>query len=247
MSGGSERAFTLLGGRVAMAATPRGLKPTTDAVMLAAAVEAGPGARVLDAGCGAGAVGLCLLARSPGLRVTGIDSEPEMVRLARRNVSRNPFAAGMAVERGDLRRAAGAAGPYDVAATNPPYLEPRSGRPPPDPLRAAATIETMALRDWIGACLRRLRPGGLFVLIHRPERMPEILRALDTVAGRAMRLDLRAKAASGAPERVLVKAVKGAAGDGIATAPPLVLHDDAGRYTAEAEAVLRHGRALRWM
>ena len=245
MSDGSDGTFALLGGRVAMEASPRGLRPTTDAVALAAAVEARPGDRVLDAGCGAGAVGLCLLARCPGLRVAGLDREPEMARIARRNAARNPFAAGMTVLRGDLRDAA-VGRPYDVVATNPPYMEPRSGAPSPDPLRAAATVETMTLGDWIGACLRRLRPGGLFVLIHRPERAPEILRALAGAAGRAARLDLRARTTSAAPERVLVKAVKGAAGDGLATASPLVLHDAAGRYTAEAEAVLRDGEALRW-
>lgn len=42
-----------------------------------------PGAHLLDAGCGSGQFALALAAR--GVRVTGVDLSPEMIRLARRN------------------------------------------------------------------------------------------------------------------------------------------------------------------
>jgi SAM-dependent methyltransferase len=45
-----------------------------------------PGARVLDAGCGSGQFALALAAR--GVRVTGTDLSPEMIRLAQENAER---------------------------------------------------------------------------------------------------------------------------------------------------------------
>ncbi|MBF0393554.1 MAG: methyltransferase, partial [Alphaproteobacteria bacterium] len=56
---------TLLDGRVRLRQPTHGYRAAIDPVFLAAAVPAGAGQRVLDAGCGAGAALLCLCARVP--------------------------------------------------------------------------------------------------------------------------------------------------------------------------------------
>ena len=63
----------LLGGRVRLLQPPRGYRVAVDAVLLAAAVDAAAGERVLDLGAGVGAVGLCLAARVPGCTIIGIE------------------------------------------------------------------------------------------------------------------------------------------------------------------------------
>jgi len=242
----ADDGFTLLGGRVRMAPMARGLKPTTDAVMLAAAADPAPGARVLDAGSGAGAVGLCLLARCSGLHVTALEREVEMVQLARRNVCANGQGATMDVVAGDLSDAAAVPGPFDLVLTNPPYLDPATSRPPADPLRAAAMVETMPLEDWIAACLRRLAPDGTLLIVHRPDRLAAITAALEAAGFVAAVRPLPSRADAAQAEMIIVRGVSRGQRGRHTAEPPLVMHDTNGAYTEAAEAVLRHGASLPW-
>src|SRR5215831_151055 len=79
----------LLGGRVRLLQPERGYRVAVDAVLLAAAVEARAGQRVLDLGAGVGAVGLCLAARAPDCRIVGIELQPALAALAQRNAALN--------------------------------------------------------------------------------------------------------------------------------------------------------------
>ncbi|MDP2763467.1 MAG: methyltransferase, partial [Brevundimonas sp.] len=62
----------LLGGRVRLRQPAKGYRAGMDAALLAAAVAAAPGQRVLEAGCGAGAVLMQIAARRPGVSLTGL-------------------------------------------------------------------------------------------------------------------------------------------------------------------------------
>ena len=64
---------SLLGGRVRLLQPSRGYRVAVDAVLLAAAIDATAGQRVLDLGAGVGAVGLCLAARISECTIVGID------------------------------------------------------------------------------------------------------------------------------------------------------------------------------
>ena len=72
----------LLGGRLRLRQPTAGYRVAIDPVFLAAAVPAGPRDTVLDIGCGVGAAALCLAARVPGCRVTGIDVQRDLISLA---------------------------------------------------------------------------------------------------------------------------------------------------------------------
>ena len=119
-----EAAATLLAGRVALVGSERGLKPTTDTVLLAASVAAAGEDRVLDAGCGSGGASLCLAARSPRCVITGLERDPALVLMARRNVRANGWDGRLCVEEGAVEtfRASGTA--FDIVMTNPPHLDP---------------------------------------------------------------------------------------------------------------------------
>ena len=81
-----------LGGRVTALQPRRGFRASTDAVFLAAACPAQPGARVLELGCGVGVPALCLAARVPGLGLTGVEQQACYAELARRNAALNDAA-----------------------------------------------------------------------------------------------------------------------------------------------------------
>ncbi len=248
MSASSERGLALLGGAVVMPSTD-GLRPTTDTVLLAAAMNAEPGMHVLDAGAGSGGAGLCLAARIPGVRVTALERESAPAQAARNNILANGFGDRIDVVEGDLAEFAQTppAHRYDGVITNPPYLDPRGSRGSPDPLRHAATVESMPLEAWLEACLGLLKPGGEIVVVHRADRVGEVAGILERQAGSATIMELLAGGADNAPaRRVLVRARMGEKRPRT-HARPLTLHRADGSNTKAAEAILRHGAALDWV
>ena len=71
-----------------------GYRAAIDPVLLAAAVPARSGEKVLELGCGVGAAALCLLARVPDLTVAGLELQPALAALARHNAKANEKHAG---------------------------------------------------------------------------------------------------------------------------------------------------------
>lgn len=238
---------TLLGGRVALSQPRTGYRVAIDAVLLAAAVVPRAGERILDAGCGTGAVGLCLLGREGAVpfEVVGLEAQPAYVALARENAERNRLGERYSIIEGDLARppASLLASAFDQVVSNPPYLDGGAGTPSPDGATDRANRETaLDLAGWIGRCLARLRPRGTLTLVQRADRLHEVLAALHGKAGDIVVLPLWP--ALGEPaRRVIVRTRKAVAGP-MRLLPGLVLHGGAGKYTAEAEAILRDAQPL---
>jgi tRNA1(Val) A37 N6-methylase TrmN6 len=236
----------LLDGRLRLVQPAEGYRAAIDPVLLAAAVPAQAGEQVLDVGAGVGAASLCLAARVEGCRIAGIELQPSLGRLANDNAARNGLNHRVAVMAGDLLRPPPrlAPGAYEHVMANPPHLAARRATPPPDAGKAAAQVEGEAqLLAWINFCLAMVRPRGSMTLIHRADRLDGILAALHRRAGEIVVFPLW-PAADGRPaKRVVIRARKAVDGP-TRLAAGLVLHAAGRGYTAEAEAVLRHGAAL---
>ncbi|MBA3908464.1 MAG: methyltransferase [Rhodobacter sp.] len=235
-----------LGGRLRLLQPLVGYRAATDPVLLAAACPAGPGDSVLDLGCGAGAAALCLGMRVPGVRLAGLELQPDYAALARENAQRNGIP--VEVHQGDLaqipkdlRR------DFDHVIANPPYYPP-GGSPSPVPGRARAMQVETPLADWVAAAGRRLRPGGWLTLICGADGLPQVLAAMGTKLGSAAVLPLAAR--DGRPAlRIVLQARKGGRA-AFRLLSPFVIHagpahdGDRESYTPEANAVLREGADL---
>jgi tRNA1(Val) A37 N6-methylase TrmN6 len=230
----------LLGGRVQLLQPARGYRVAIDAVLLAAAVDAVPGQHILDLGAGVGAVGLCLAARLAGCSVVGIELQPALAELAERNANLNGLADRVRTVVHDLARPLPAdLGRFDHVVTNPPYLAAAVADPSPDPSKALATVESSAdLAHWLATATAAAEPAGTLLIIHRSDRLDEILGHL----GRLGWADITVKRLPPAA-RILVRARR-ADRPTRRDAPPLTLHRPGGGYTGEAEAILRHAGAL---
>lgn len=237
----------LLGGAIRLRQPARGYRVAVDAVLLAAAVPAGPGMQVLELGTGVGAAALCLAHRVPGCRIAAVELQPQLAALARDNVERNGLAGRVRVIEADLRSLPGGAGgvapgAWDQVLANPPFM-PVGGTPSPDPVRARAVSEIAGtLQDWVDAALAALRQGGGLTLIHRADRLDAALAALHPRAGAVEVIPLWPRQGMGA-QRVILRARKGIRAPALLH-PGLVLHRPEGGFTAAAEAVLRGGAAL---
>lgn len=235
----------LLGGRVVLAQPADGYRVAIDPVLLAAAVPAADGERVLDAGAGTGAAALCLAFRVPGCRVVGVERDPGLHRLAVRNVARNDLSDRVemiALSLADAPARLGE-GAFDHVMTNPPYLLAGAATPPAAARAAAYVEDERGLAGWLADCLALLRPRGRLTVIHRADRLDALLRGLSGPAGDLVVFPLWPTERAGAAKRVIVQARKGTRGP-IRLARGLILHYVEGGYTPAAEAALRHGAAL---
>lgn len=116
----------------------KGYRAGVDPVLLAASVPAKPGQSVLDLGCGVGAAGFCLAARTSEITLHGVELQPEYADLCRANARRNGIAA--IIHTADLRALPHALTglTFDHVITNPPYFKRNSSIPSPLPQRDIA-------------------------------------------------------------------------------------------------------------
>ena len=235
----------LLGGRVRLLQPAAGYRVAIDPVLLAAAVPAAAGDNVLDIGCGVGAAALCLTARVAGCRVTGVEAQRELVRIAGENAARNGVVNRVTVMMGDIRHPPPRLEPGSFAhvMANPPYMDAETASPSPMPAKAVATIEGDAdLATWVRFALTMTKPRGSVTFIHRADRLEHLLAQFVDRAGGIAVVPLWPGAGKPA-KRVIVHARKGS-GAPTRLLPGLILHEADGRFTAAADAVLREARAI---
>ncbi|HZD92575.1 MAG TPA: methyltransferase [Pseudolabrys sp.] len=239
----------VLGGRLRLRQPLKGHRVGHDAILLAAATAGRRGERAVDLGAGVGGAGLALAARIAGLQVTLVEIDPALAELAAHNARLNHLAGSVlacpcdAEDTAALTAAGLAPGSIDRVLMNPPFHDAGRQNVSPDPRRRLAHAATPGLlARWVSSAAFLLKPGGVLTLIWRADGLDGVLAALGNGFGFVTVLPVLPH-----PERpairVLVRAVKGGEG-GRAHLPPLVLNDVAGRPSAAAEAVLRHGETL---
>lgn len=237
----------LLGGRIRLRQPARGYRAGLDAALLAAACDAGPGQRVIEAGCGAGGALLAAAARRPGASFTGVERDPRAAALARENVVLNGLGEQVTIVEGDVAPRFAGLGlpPFDAAMANPPFFDDPGALRGPAPERRGAWMADDGLEAWIGFLSKAVREGGAITLIHRADRLGDILALLAPKAGSIQIRPIQPFADEPA-KRVLVRAIKTGKAP-LQLLPPLVLHDrDGGKHRPEVEAILRGEADLGW-
>jgi tRNA1(Val) A37 N6-methylase TrmN6 len=241
----------LLGGRVHYAQPRSGFRSGIEPVLLAAAVPARPGERVLEAGSGAGAALLCLAARVAGISGLGVERDPALTAIATRNAAANGWhelaflAADIADLPASLMPDVGAPdiGLFDHGFANPPY-HPALGTASPHPARDAARRAPAGLfAVWAAAMGMRLRTRGTLTWIVTAAVLPACIAALTEAGCAPSALVPLWPRAGEAAKLVLLRGVKGGRG-GFRVLPGLALHAGVDGFTPDAEAILRHGAAL---
>ncbi len=212
----------------------RGFPLGMDSVLLADFARPGRG-RGVELCCGSGAVSLLLMCRAPGLSMDCVELQPSSAEDAGRNFEANALSGRSRVINGDIRshRALLSPGVYSLAVCNPPYFPSGSGRTSPRPDRALARSEAeCTLEDVLDASAWALKNGGSLYIVHRPERLAELLSAMRSRALEPKRLRLVQHSASSAPSLVLAEGRRGGA-SGLRVEPTLLLRGPDGRETEE--------------
>jgi len=220
-------------------------KFTVDPLLLAAFLQVRSQETVLDLGTGAGVIPLWLAGYRGVRQVVGLELQPPIAALARRNVALNQLTGRITIVEGDLRNPPPelTARRFDWVVSNPPYWPPANHHVPASPLQAVAKFElTCNLSEVVMAAARFCREGGRVGLIHLPERLTDLLSTMRAARLEPKRLCLVHPKPEAAPHRVLVEGIKGGR-PGLKVTKPLFIHGPDGVFSPEMNAVYE-GRGL---
>lgn len=181
---------------------------STDSVVLAHFAKLPRNARVLDLGSGCGTLGLLLCAKDEKCQVTGIELDPHAHEAAVDNIRRNDAAHRMQSICADLRTVPEflPGESFDCVISNPPYF---SGGPASKTLSTARREDNCTCAELFRSASRMLKYGGDFYLVHRPERLAELILRASENGLEAKRLQLLRHREGGSITLILLQFRKG--------------------------------------
>ncbi|CAN5144771.1 hypothetical protein BH09PSE2_BH09PSE2_12140 [soil metagenome] len=234
----------LLGGRVQVRQPLNGYRAGLDAALLAASLELSPGERAVEAGCGVGGALLQAASRFGRTQFVGVERDQAAAALAHVNVNGNGVEGRVSILEGDVAQPPAKlfAEPFDHAFANPPFFDDPTALRGPAPERRGAWLADDGLEAWTAFLLRAVKPGGRVTMIHRADRLGDLLRLLSDGGGSLQVRGVHPRADAPA-KRVLVRAVKGGRAP-LRLLAPLVLHGGDGGWTQQADGILRGEAAL---
>lgn len=239
---------TLLRGRVRLLQPRVGFHASLDTVFLAAAAPVKNNANILDIGCGVGSAGLCALARNSHMHLVGLDIQRELIDLALQNAALNEWSEQCHFFRGSLLTEKVIPENYfNIVLMNPPYQESGTHTPSPRKNKAISHGEEASgarLIDWVKYAHRKLKNGGMAVMIHRADRLDDVIVALENRRwfGSLEVFPLWSRSGDDA-KRVIVRARKERYAP-LVLKPGLIIHEKDGQYTDGAQKVLSAAEAI---
>lgn len=212
-----------------------------DSVLLAsfAAGETGAnaiaaGSRVADLGTGSGIVAFILSHKVEGSLITGYEVQDAVCDRAVRALALNGLEGRVAFVNCDIKDIEGAAD-LDAVVSNPPYFRKKGAIASASEERYISRHESTAgIDDFILAAAGMLRTGGGLYLVHRPDRLADIMSGMRDHGIEPKFLQMVAPREGEAPNIVLICGIKGA-GPELRVLPQIAVRGSDGSYTPDIQ------------
>ena len=207
-----------------------------DAVLLSDfAKEIKRGSKVLDLGTGTGILGILLSKKTKLKNIVGVEIQKDVFDMAKRSVKLNNLEDKFSVINEDIKSLDEILElqSFDAIVTNPPYKKDSTGLKNDTEYKIISRHEVKCnLEDVIRVSSRLLKNNGKFFMIHRPERIKDIIINLEKYKMQIKEIRFVHPNINKKPNMVLIKAVKGA-GDFLNVQEPLFVYNEDGTYTNE--------------
>lgn len=192
--------------------------------------------KVIDLGTGTGILGFLLLGKTRISNVVGVEVQEEVADMANRSVELNNLKDRFKIINCDIKELLSNVNreEFDVVITNPPYKKTNSGRKNDNTKKLISRHEILAdVYDFVKASNDVLKDKGTLYMVHRPERLSDIICALRKykIEPKKIRF-VYSKEESTTAKLVMIKAVKNG-GEFLQIEKPLYIYKNNGEYTDE--------------
>jgi tRNA1(Val) A37 N6-methylase TrmN6 len=204
----------------------QGLTFGSDTFLLSAFVKEQKYARAADLGSGTGIAALLCGARGKFARIYAIEIQKSFCELIEKNIEYNNLSGVIKPINADVREISPAHtdGELDVVFSNPPYMKTNSGKRNDSDEKYIARHEVFGgIFDFCAAASRLLKFGGKFYCVYRPDRLTELISAMQRTNLEPKRMTFVHPDTETAPSSVLIEAKKGASPSLVLT-KPLIIH-----------------------
>lgn len=193
--------------------------------------------RLCDLCTGTGIVALLLAAKTACQDITALELQAQVADMAARSVKLNGQEHRVHVIQGDVRdvKALGLSSSFQVVTANPPYMDQGLRNTNSAKLLSRHEI-ACSFQDVAAAAAQILRSNGRFFLVHRPNRLVDVMGALRRAGLEPKRLRFVHTYADREANLFLLEAVKGA-GKQLKVEAPLVVYQKQGVYTEEVAQI----------
>lgn len=183
----------------------------TDAAMLADFIVAKPKEKLIDLCSGNGIIPILLCKKTRCNNIISFEIQNEVCDLTKRSVKLNNLSERITVVNGDLRKIKDfyECGNFDVVTCNPPYMPEGTGKANISESVTIARHEIMCnLEDVITSSAYLLKNGGRLYMVHRAERLADIICLMRTKNLQPKRMTFVAAHPEKEPSLVLIEAQK---------------------------------------
>ncbi len=207
-----------------------------DSVLLSDfAKEIKPKSTILDMGTGTGILGILLCGKTQNTKIVGVEIQQEVAQMAQRSIQLNNLQDRFNVICEDIKnlKEKYEVGSFDDVVTNPPYKKQGTGKINENDTKLISRHEITAnLEDFISIVSYLLKDKGNLYMVHRPERLVDILSLLRKYKLEPKNLKFVYANEQKQPNLILVKATKNAK-PFLKIEKPLYIYDQNGQYTQE--------------
>lgn len=210
-----------------------------DAVLLANYCELKKGSKVVDLGTGTGIIPLLLYAKKNISLAIAVEIQTEVADMASRTVKLNNLEDYIKILNVDLKEITNHLEPYsfDAVISNPPYKLYNSGLQNPSDQKAISRHEIMCdLEDVIENASKLLKQYGKFYLVHRPDRLVDIMCLLRKHRLEPKNIRFVHPRVNDKPNLVLIQASKNGNKE-LKFAPPLYVYNEQGEFNDEIHTI----------
>lgn len=190
---------------------------------------------VVDIGTGTGIISILLSKKAEIKKIYGIEIQEEVADMAKRSVKLNDLQDKIQIINKNIKNIFEEIEPnkIDAIVTNPPYMKLNTGAKNEEIKKLISRHEVECnLEDIIKISYKLLKSKGEFYMVHRAERIVDILYNLRKYKLEPKEIRFIHSKVGKEQNLVLIKAVKDA-GEHLIIDSPLVVYNNDGTYTDE--------------
>ncbi|MBS4456131.1 tRNA1(Val) (adenine(37)-N6)-methyltransferase [Aerococcaceae bacterium zg-BR33] len=194
--------------------------------------------RYLDFCSGNGIIPLLLSGRTTA-KLEGIELQAPLVDMAQRSIQLNQLEHQITITQGDINQLSKPSIPYDIITCNPPYflVESSKGLHHLSSHQLARHEVSLTMAQWIKKAGQLLRDKGRLYIVHRPERLDDLMEHLLAHQFSVHRIKFAHPKKEALANIVLIEAIYRGGRRGIRIEPPIIVHDNQHQYTKEMQAI----------